>query len=160
MRGRSYAPRGRTPTVRVPRRRAGLGLISAVTNKGELRWMVLDGAVKAPSLIRFRARLVRDVGRKVFLVRDRLPVHRSAKVRAWLAGREAEIEVFYLPPYSPELNPDEGVNGDLKQVVTRKAPARSKAQLKRAVIGHMRKLSKLPDHVRSVYGHSTFRYAA
>src|SRR3712207_402807 len=160
VRGRGYAPRGRTPEVRVNHKRAGLGLISAVTNKGELRWMVLDGAIKAPSLLRFLARLVRDVGRKVFLVLDRLPVHRSAKVRAWLAGREAEIEVFYLPGYSPELNPDEGVNGDLKQAVTRKGPARGKAQLKRPVIGHMRKLSKSPDHVRSFFGHKTFRYAA
>ena len=91
---------------------------------------------------------------------DRLPVHRSAKVRAWLAGREAEIEVFHLPPYSPDLNPDEGINGDLKQAVTRKEPARSKQQLMRAVIGHMRKLSKLPDRVRSFFGHRTFRYAA
>ena len=137
-----------------------MNLISAVTNKGELRWMVLDGAVKAPGLLRFLARLVRDAGRKVFLILDRLPVHRSAKVRAWLAGREAEIEVFHLPGYSPELNPDEGVNGDLKRAVTRKAPARSKAQLKRAVVGHMRKLSKSPHRVRSFFGHETFRYAA
>src|SRR5690349_4581962 len=136
------------------------GPISAVTNKGELRWMVLDGAVKAPSLLRFLARLVRDAGRKVFLILDRLPVHRSAKLRAWLAGREAEIEVFYLPGYSPELNPDEGINGDLKQAVTREEPARSKAQLKRAAIGHMRRLSKLPNRVRSFFRHSTFRYAA
>src|SRR5215211_3874817 len=159
-RGRIYAPRGRTPEVRVNHRRANLGLISAVTNKGELRWMVLDGAIKAPDLLRFLARLVREADGKVFLILDRLPVHRSAKVRAWLAGREAEIEVFYLPGYSPELNPDEGVNGDLKQAVTRKAPARSKAQLKRAVVGHMRKLSKLPHRVRSVFAHKTFRYAA
>jgi transposase len=160
VRGLSYAPRGRTPTVRVPNKRAGLGLISAVTNKGELRWMVLDGAVKASVLIRFLGRLVRDVGRKVFLILDRLPVHRSARVRGWLAGREAEIEVFYLPPYSPELNPDEGVNADLKQAVTHKALARSKQQLKRAVVGHMRKLSKSPRRVRSFFGHKTFRYAA
>jgi hypothetical protein len=80
VRGLSYAPRGRTPTVRVLHQRASLGLISAVINKGELRWMVLDGAVKAPSLIRFLGRLLRDVGRKVFLILDRLPVHRSAKV--------------------------------------------------------------------------------
>ena len=160
MRGRGYAPRGRTPEVRVDHKRANLGLISAVTDKGELRWMVLDGAVQAPGLLRFLARLVRDAGRKVFLILDRLPVHRSAKVRAWLAGREAEIEVFHLPGYSPELNPDEAVNGDLKQVVARKAPARSKAQLKRAVVGHMRKLSKLPHRVRSFFGHETFRYAA
>ena len=159
-RGRGYAPRGRTPEVRVDHRRASLGLISAVTNKGELRWMVLDGAVKAPDLLRFLARLVRDAGRKVFLVLDRLPVHRSAKVRDWLAGREAEIELFYLPGYSPELNPDEGVNGDLKQAVTRQEPARSKAQLRRAVVGHMRSLSKRPDRVRSFFGHRTFRYAA
>ncbi|MDI3308049.1 MAG: IS630 family transposase, partial [Acetobacteraceae bacterium] len=80
VRGRSYAPPGRTPAVRVNHKRAGLGLISAVTNKGELRWMVLDGAVTAPDLRRFLARLVRDAGQKVFLILDRLPVHRSAKV--------------------------------------------------------------------------------
>src|SRR5215212_8937543 len=160
VRGRGYAPRGRTPEVRVDHRRANLGLISAVTNKGELRWMVLDGAIKAPDLLRFLARLVRDADRKVFLILDRLPVHRSAKVRDWLTGREAEIEVFYLPGYSPELNPDEGLNGDLKQAVTRKAPARGKAQLKRAVVGHMRRLSKPPDRGRSFFGHRTFRYAA
>jgi transposase len=136
VRGLSYAPRGRTPAVRVCQKRAGLGLISALTNRGELRWMVLDGAVTAPILIRFLGRLIRDVGRKVFLILDRLPVHRAGPVRAWLAERDAEIEVFYLPSYSPELNPDEGLNADLKQVVTRKAPARSKPQLKRAVVGH------------------------
>ena len=160
VRGRSYAPRGRTPAVRVNHRRANLGLISAVTNKGELRWMVLDGAVKAPTLIRFLGRLVRDVGRKAFLILDRLPVHRAAPVRAWLAERGAEIEVFYLPPYSPDLNPDEGLDADLKQAVTRKPPARDKPQLKRAVIGHMRKLSKSPGRVRSFFRHETFRYAA
>jgi transposase len=160
VRGRSYAPRGRTPEVRVNHRRANLGLISAVTNKGELRWMVLDGAVTAPDLLRFLGRLIRDAGQKVFLILDRLPVHRSAKVRAWLAERQVEIEVFYLPGYSPELNPDEGINGDLKQAVTRKAPARSQTQLKRAILGHMRRLSKSPDRVRSVFRHTTFRYAA
>src|SRR5215208_1033536 len=160
VRGRGYAPRGRTPMLRVPHKRVGLGLISAVTNRGELRWMVLDGAVKAPGLLRFLARLVRDADGKVFLILDRLPVHRSAKLRAWLAGREAEIEVFHLPGYSPELNPDEGANGDLKRAVTRREPARSKAQLKRAVVGHMRKLSKSPHRVRSFFGHGTFRYAA
>ena len=160
VRGRSYAPRGRTPTIRVAHKRVGLGLISAVTNKGELRWMVLDGAIKALGLIRFLDRLVRDAGRKVCLILDRLPVHRSAKVRAWLAGREADIEGFDLPSYSPELNPDEGVNADLKQSLTRKAPARSKPQLKRRLIGHMRKLSKSPSRIRSLFGHNTFRYAA
>ncbi len=160
VRGRSYAPRGRTPVVRPNHRRAGVGLISAVTNKGELRWMVLDGAIKAPTLIRFLDRLIRDAGGKVFLILDNLPVHRARAVREWLAGRTAQIEVFHLPSYSPELNPDECLHADLKQAVTRKPPARSKQQLKCTVISHMRKLSKLPERVRSYFGHQPVRYAA
>src|ERR671932_777254 len=85
VRGRSYAPPGQTPVVRPNHRRIGLGLISAVSNKGELRWKVLDGAIKAPVLICFLQRLIKDAGRKVFLILDRRPVHRSALVRDWLA---------------------------------------------------------------------------
>ena len=122
--------------------------------------MILDGAVNAPALIRFLERLIREVGRKVFLILDRLRVHRAARVRDWLAEHRARIEVFYLPAYSPELNPDEGLNADLKQAVTRRAPARDKPQLKRAVVGHMRRLSKSPARIRSFFRHHTFRYAA
>ena len=160
VRGRSFAPRGRTPVVYPSQRRARLGLVSAVTNKGELRWMLLDGAIKAPSLIRFMQRLVEDAGRKVFLILDNLPVHRARAVQHWLAGRRAEIEVFHLPPYSPELNPDEGLNADLKQAATRKPPARNKDDLKRTLVSTLRSLSKRPGRIRSYFGHRTFRYAA
>ncbi len=78
----------------------------------------------------------------------------------WLGAQRAAIEVHYLPPYSPDLNPDEGVNGDLRQGVPRRAPARSKAQLKRAAIGHMRSLSKRPQRIRAIFRHPQFRYAA
>ncbi len=108
VRGRSYAPRGRTPVVRVCHRRAGLSLISAVTNQGKLRWMLVDGAVNAPTFIRFLERLIREARCKVFLILDRLRVHRARLTRNWLAEHSSEIEVFYLTPYSPELNPDEG----------------------------------------------------
>lgn len=121
-RGRSYAPRGRTPLVRVNPKRAGRGLIAAVTNKGERRWIVLDGAIKAVILLGFLARLIREAGRKVCLILAACPVHRSVKVKAWLASRAshraADIKVFYLPPYSPELNLDEGLNSDRKQTLT------------------------------------------
>jgi len=70
------------------------------------------------------------------------------------------MEVFYLPPYSPELDPDEGVHADLKQAVPRGAPARSKQQLQRAAIGHMRSLSKQPKRIRAIFRHRQFRYAA
>jgi len=160
VRGRGYAPRGRTPLVRVCHKRAGLSLISAVANKGELRWMVADGAVNAPTFIRFLQRLIRDARRKIFLILDRLKAHRARLTRDWLTEHRSEIEVHYLPPYSPELNPDEGVNADLKQAVPRKAPARSKQQLRRATISHMRSLSKRPQRIRAIFQHQQFRYAA
>ena len=160
VRGRSYAPRGRTPVVRVCHRRAGLSLISAVANQGKLRWMIVDGAVNAPTFIRFLERLIREARSKVFLILDRLRVHRARLTRNWLAEHSSEIEVYYLPSYSPELNPDEGVHADLKQAVPRKAPARSKQQLKRAAISHMRSLAKRPQRIRRIFQHPQFRYAA
>src|SRR5215212_2325953 len=160
VRGRCYAPRGRTPVVRVCHRRAGLSLISAVTNRGELRWMIVDGAVNAPTFIHFLERSIRDARCKVFLILDRLKAHRARLTRDWLGEHRAEIEVFSLPPYSPELNPDEGVHADLKQAVPRKAPARSKQQLKRAAISHMRSLSQRPQRIRAIFRHPQFRYAA
>ena len=122
--------------------------------------MLLDGAIKAPSLIRFMQHLVQEAGCKVFQILDNLPIHRARPVQNWLVGHRAEIEVFHLPPYSPELNPDEGLNADLKQAATRKPPARNKRDLKRNLISYMRSLSKRPNRVRSYFGHHTFRYAA
>jgi transposase len=159
-RGRSYPPPGKTPVGRPTHRRIGLGLLAAVSNKGEVRWKVLDGAIKAPVLIGFLQRLIRDAKRKVFLILERLPVHRAAMVREWLARHKAQIEVFYLPSYSPELNPDEGLNADLKQHVTRKAPLRSKQALKQAAVSHMHRLSKSPARVRSFFRQKSMRYAA
>src|SRR5215203_2116616 len=160
FRGRSYAPRGRTPVVRVCQTRIKLSLITAVTNKGELRWMIVDGAVNAPTFLRFLERLIRDARGKVFLIVDRLKAHRARLVRDWLDAHRAEIEVHYLPSYSPELNPDEGVNADLKQALPRQEPARSKEQLRRAADRHMRSLSRRPQRIRAIFRHPQFRYAA
>jgi transposase len=160
VRGRSYAPRGQTPVVRVCQTRIKLSLITAVTNKGELRWMIVDGAVNAPTFIRFLERLIRDARDKVFLIVDRLKVHRARLVRDWLQAHRSAIEVHYLPSYSPELNPDEGVNADLKQALPRQEPARSKEQLRRAADRHMRSLSKRPQRIRAIFRHPQFRYAA
>ena len=160
VRGRSYAPRGRTPQVRVCPKRAGLSRLSALTNTGELRWMVVAGAVNAAILIRFCQRLIQDAGRKVLRVRDRLRAHRARLTQDWVAAHQSPIELFYLPSYSPELNPDAGRHAALKQAVTRKAPARSQQQLKRATVSHMRRLSKRPERIRAIFQHPQFRYAA
>lgn len=160
MRGRSYAPRGETPVVRPCHRRENLGLISAVTNRGTVRWMVMDKAVNTAILIEFMQRLTRDAQRKVFLILDNLKVHHAPPVVEWLDKHRERIEVFYLPSYSPELNPDELLNADLKEAVTKKAPARRKGELKKAVISHLRRIAKSPGRVKKYFEHAPVKYAA
>lgn len=160
VRGRGYAPKGQTPVVRVNNKREGLSIMSTVTNQGKVRWRVFEGAMNADILIDFFKRLIKDAARKVFVILDNLKVHHARRVKDWLADHTERIEVFYLPSYSPELNPDECLNADLKDGVTRRAPARNKAQLKKAAISHLRKLQKSPQRVRKYFEHKPVRYAA
>lgn len=160
VRGRSFAPQGQTPVVRVNNKRHGLPVISSVTNKGTMRWKIFDGALNAAIFIDFLKRLVRDAGRKVYLIVDNLRVHHSKVVKAWLAEHKHEIEIFYLPSYSPELNPDEMANADLKQAVTKLAPARTKLQLVKATAKHLRSVQRQPERIRRYFQHDPVRYAA
>lgn len=121
---RGYAPRGKTPVIQLNAERESVNLISAVTNQGKVRFRFFDGNMNANVLIDFMARLIKDTQRKVFLVLDNLQVHHARKVKGWLAKHEDEIEVFYLPAYSPELNTDEYLNCDLKAGVHSGQPER------------------------------------
>ena len=160
VRGRGYAPAGQTPVVRVRVNRESLGLISTVTNQGKVRWMVFTGALNARTLITFFTRLCREAPRKVFVILDNLRVHHAKVVRTWLTAHADAIAVFYLPSYSPELNPDECLNADLKHAVGTTAPIRAKGQLKQTTIRHLRKLSKSPARIRKYFEHRPVRYAA
>lgn len=160
VRGRSYAPQGDTPVVRPNHRREKAGLISAVTNKGVLRWMMLEKAINVMLLIDFLKRLAHDAERKVFLILDNLRVHKAPEVKEWLARHREKIEVFYLPSYSPELNPDELLNADLKEAIGKQAPKRRKGELRKALIGHLRKLGKLPERIRQFFRAPQVAYAA
>jgi len=114
----------------------------------------------AQLLIKFMTRLIHDADRKVFLILDKLRVHHAKKVQEWLHDRTDEIEVFYLPAYSPEPNPDEYLNCDLKSGVHGKPPARNRKELAKRVIGHMRKSQKLPTHVARYFKHFKIACAA
>ena len=160
VRGRSYAPKGETPVVRVNSKRHGLSVISTVTNKGQMRWKAFDGALNSDILIDFLRRLIKDARRKIYLILDNLRVHHSKPVKAWLAEHKQEIEVFYLPSYSPELNPNEMANADLKHAVTKLAPARTKLQLVKATTSHLRSVQRKPTRIKSYFEHAPVRYAA
>ena len=152
VRGRGYAPKGKTPVVLANANRAKLSVISTVTNKGEIRWKVFSGALNAKNLIGFMKRLVHGRKQRVFLILDNLRVHHSKAVKKWIAENQEKIQVFYLPSYSPELNPDELLNADLKQRVTKAVPARNKMALTRTAIGSMRSIQKQPERVREYFG--------
>ena len=106
------------------------------------------------------ARLVREAGRKVFLILDNLRVHHSNKVRDWLNKHTEHIEIFFLPAYSPELNPDEYLNCDLKALVHGGKPARNRNELESKVRGAMMKIQNRPKRVMSYFQHRKIQYAA
>lgn len=160
VRGRGYAPKGQTPVLRVNARREGLSVISTVTNKGQMRWKIFSGALNAKILIDFLERLTRQQRWKIFLILDNLRVHHSKLVKHWLAENADKIEVFYLPSYSPELNPDELLNADLKQRVTTAAPARTGKALVRTAVRSLRSIQKQPQRVKNYFQHKDVSYAA
>jgi transposase len=161
VRGRGYAPVGKTPVSYVPAgKREKLSMIATVTNQGKARWMIVDEAFNADKLIEFLGALIKDTDKKVFLILDNLRVHHSKPVKAWLAARADRIEVFYLPSYSPELNPEERLNADLMQAIGKKVPVRTKAKLRDATQQHMTMLESNPERVRSFFLDQRVRYAA
>lgn len=161
VRGRSYAPAGKTPVaMAVGGTRQKLSMIATVTNQGKTRWMIIDEAFDAEKLIEFLQALIKDAGKKVFLILDNLRVHHSKLVKAWVGERKEQIELVYLPSYSPQLNPEERLNADLKQEMGRKVPVRTKAKLREAANEHMTMLEKTPERVMSYFQDRRVRYAA
>ena len=157
---RGYAPKGKTPVVKLNANRVSTNMISAITNQGKVRFKVFEGTMNAKVLIDFCKRLIKSSNKKVFLILDNLRVHHAKIFKAWLEENSHAIEVFYLPAYSPELNPDEYLNCDLKAGVHSGKPARNKEQLKSKVSSHMKMLQKKPKRVKKYFQHSKISYAA
>lgn len=157
--GRSYAPRGDTPAIKLYPRCERVNLISSVTNQGKVRFMVYKNRMNSQTLIQFMKRLVKGSDKKIFLVLDNLKVHHSHVVKDWLKEHEEQIEVFFLPSYSPELNPDEYLNCDLKAGVHSGVPARNKKQITQKAISHLRKLQKMPGRIMKYFKHPKIAYA-
>jgi transposase len=158
-RGRGYAPKGHTPVVNVSAKRFSISMISALTNRGTLRFMVYQGALRVDSFIDFLRRLKRDAPQKVFLIVDNLRVHHARKVCDWVARHSEHIELFFLPSYSPEHNPDEYVHQDAKASLRHKPAARSEADLSGNLRSHMWGLQRRPNKVKRFFDHPKVTYA-
>ncbi len=157
---RGYAPKGHPPVLRLKINREALNMISAVTNQGKVRFRLFEGSMNAKRLIEFLKGLIKDAKRKVILILDNLRVHYARPMKDWVVEHAEAIEICSLPAYSPELNPDEYLNCDLKQGVHTGVPARSRQDLKKKTRGHMRKLQNTPARVRKYFKAESIRYAA
>ncbi len=157
---KGYAPKGKTPVVKTESQRFKVNMLSAVSKRGKLRFMLYKDNMNADKLIDFLGRLVRDSSKKVFLILDNLRVHHSNKVKDWLDNHKEKIEVFYLPPYAPEYNPDELVNSDLKRSVGKLPSPRSADELEHNVRSHLSVLQRTPDKISSFFRAPHTSYAA
>ncbi len=158
--GRSYAPRSQTPVIPHPATRFTYSMISTVTNLGVLRFMIFEGAMTAAIFLSFLQRLVRHAPRKVFLIVDRLRAHRAKLVTDWVEANNDRIELFYLPSYAPEFNPDEFMHNDIKQAIARGRIPKTKAEARSGLHSHMRGLQKRRRKVRAFFQAPSVRYAA
>lgn len=158
---RGYAPKGQTPKINLSqKKRHCINFIASVSNQGLVRFMLYAGKLDSLIFITFLKRLIGQRKRKLILIVDRHPVHHAHTVQQWLFEHQTKLELVFLPSYSPQLNPVEYLNGDVKQGVHSKAPSRNFQHLHHRVLCHLRKLQKLPARVRSYFQHSEIAYAA
>lgn len=157
---RGYSPKGKTPVVFQPAKRFHSSVISAVNKGGKMEWMALMEALNAQSFIVFLEQLIKLRTRKVFLVVDNLRVHHSKLVKAWAEDKKERIELVYLPPYSPELNPDEYLNQRIKQEVAKEPPAKTKPELDAKLKAVMIRLQVRESGIAACFQHPCVQYAA
>lgn len=157
--GTTWGKKGRTPIVSSTGARFGANLISAVSARGQLRFMFTKGRVTASVFIEFLKRLLVNASRAIFLIVDGHPTHKAKVVRRFVEEQRGRLKLFYLPPYSPELNPDEYVWNDLKNQCLGRKLITLRPQLKQETLRHLRKLQKTPELVKSFFRSPTTMYA-
>ena len=158
--GRSFSKKGDTPVILISGQRFGCNMISAITNQGRLNFMVFKGHFNTAVFLAFLKRLVHHCPHKVFLIVDRHRAHRSAKVQQWVSKNHKHIRLFYLPGYSPELNPDELLNHDIKRNAVGRNRAFNQSELMRNVRRFLFARKRQPHRVKKYFHKETVQYAA
>jgi transposase len=156
--GTTWSPVGQTPVVANTGARFSVNMISAVSAKGALRFAVYEGTATAVTFTDFCKRLLHDAAGPVYLIVDGHPAHRATAVKEFAAASEGQLMLFFLPGYSPELNPDEWVWKNVKHDRIGKTGVTSKADLKAKAIGALRRLQKRPGLVRAFFADPHLRY--
>jgi transposase len=158
--GRSYGRCGQTPIIPGTGQRFGCNMISAINNRGQLNFMVFKGRFDANVFLGFLRRMIRQIKRKVFLIIDGHPVHRATKINGWIQKHAAQIRLFYPPGYSPQLNPDEMLNQDVKSNAVGRRRAKNREELVANTRGYLRSRQRQPHMVKRYFQEEHVRYAS
>jgi transposase len=150
-RGTTWSPVGETPVVRTTRAQYRCNMISAVSGRGDMRFMLTGKSVTASVFVEFLRRLIAGASHPIFLIVDGHPTHRSSLVRQFLQEQESRIRLFYLPAYSPELNPDEQVWREVKTHGAARKPVPGKDDLRRILLRSLRRLQRMPQTIRAFF---------
>src|SRR5215469_11634656 len=153
QRGRSYGRRGHTPVIPGTGQRFGCNLISTITNRGQLNFMVFEESFRTTVLLRFLRQLIRQTERKVLLILDRHPVHQAAAVERWEEKHANRIRVFPLPTCSPELNPDEYLNQDVKSNAVGRRRTHNKPEMLMDLRSYLQSTQRQPGIVKNYFHH-------
>ena len=157
---RGFSPIGKTPELGVESKKLRINMISGINNIGQVRFMMYRDTMTADIFINFMRRMLPKEGERVYLIVDNLRVHHSKKVKDWIKEHESRVRVTYLPPYSPELNPDEYLNNHLKKEMRKRGHARNQEELESRVRRFMKKLGHRAKVVKNYFEHPAIAYAA
>ena len=157
---KGYAPKGKTPVMNHPAKRFKINMISSITNRGKLHFMLYEQNMDAELFIQFLERLIAGSTKKIFLILDNLRVHHAKIVKAWAKKHQEDIALFYLPAYSPDLNPDEYLNNDFKRNVNSRHIPKNKEELTNNTKNFMTMLSENPQRIANYFKHPKIAYAA
>jgi transposase len=142
--GTTWGQIGKTPVVTATGERKTIMMISAISTRGQLRFHLHEGGFKARHFIAFCKRLLADADSKIFLIVDRSRVHTAKETKDFVDSTEGRLQLFFLPPYSPDLNPDEWVWNNVKNDRIGRASVRSLDELKNVAESALRRLQKTP----------------
>lgn len=156
--GTTWAPVGKTPVVKGSGKQRSISMVSAVSPRGELHFEIQDEGIKAEDFIAFCEKLIVDAGRPVFLILDNSQVHRAIILKEYAAASNGKLTLFFLPPYSPELNPDEWVWKNVKHDNLGRASAKSSSDLTKFAFAALDRLTRAPETVRSFFSDPVLRY--
>ena len=157
---RGFAPIGKTPIIPVGNHRIKINKISTVTNQGKMRFMIYKDTMNAKTFIVFLQRLIKGASRKIFLIVDNLSVHHSKTVKEWIKKHIDKIEIFYLPAYSPEYNPDEYLNNTLKRELEKMGFSKTQEELEKKVRSILRKYQRDGEKIKSLFNAEYTKYAS